>query len=261
MQRGWKFYVYSAFFLLRNYLLLYHILYLVFAVAGVLLSQYTGPFFFAFHLLDVIPRSELLKYVIKSVTLNGLSLVLTVILALILVYIYAIFGFLFFRDKFEMEDELTCESMFQCLVTVVNYGLRSGGGIGDILKPPSWNDSDRFLRITYDSTFFFIVIVLLLNIIFGIIIDTFGELRAENKAIETDMENKCFICGIDRYTFDRQAAGFDRHIRQDHNMWHYLYFIMYLKKKESTEYTGPEQYVSDMVRSIPPTERLTCMNG
>lgn len=61
------------------------------------------------------------------------------------------------------------------------------------------------------------------------------------------MENRCFICGIERYTFDRQAEGFENHITKDHNLWHYLYFIMYLKIKEKTEYTGPEQYVSECV--------------
>ena len=30
-------------------------------------------------------------------------------------------------------------------------------------------------------------------------------------------------------------------------MWNYLYFLMYLKLKEPTEYTGPEQYLADKV--------------
>lgn len=79
---------------------------------------------------------------------------------------------------------------------------------------------------------------------------TTPELRAQNKAIENDMENRCFICGIERYTFDRQAEGFENHISKDHNLWHYLYFIMYLKIKEKTEYTGPEQYVSECVSEV-----------
>ena len=52
--------------------------------------------------------------------------------------------------------------------------MRSGGGIGDIMKPPEWNDTDFKYRVFYDSSFFFLVIIILLNIIFGIIIDTFG---------------------------------------------------------------------------------------
>lgn len=31
-------------------------------------------------------------------------------------------------------------------------------------------------------------------------------------------------------------------------MWHYLYFIVLLKVKDTTEFTGPESYVSLMVK-------------
>lgn len=41
--------------------------------------------------------------------------------------------------------------------------------------------------------------------------------------------------------------SFDEHINSEHNMWHYLYFIVLLKVKDTTEFTGPESYVSLMV--------------
>jgi hypothetical protein len=46
-------------------------------------------------------------------------------LALIIIYIYTIFGFLFFRDKFVQDDVFICESMLMCFVNVVNYGCGS----------------------------------------------------------------------------------------------------------------------------------------
>lgn len=30
-------------------------------------------------------------------------------------------------------------------------------------------------------------------------------------------------------------------------MWHYLYFIVLVKVKDPTEYTGPESYVAQMI--------------
>jgi hypothetical protein len=246
IELNWKNLIVSLYFFVTNSQLIYHVIYVIFAFLGVWYLPH-GPYFFAFHLLDIVVRNELLREVIKSVTLNGKSILLTALLAIVVVYIYAIFGFLFFRSAFVRDDQQICESMFMCLLTVLNYGLRSGGGVGDIMRPPNWNDSDFSLRVLYDSTFFFLVIIILLNIIFGIIIDTFGELRAQNKAIEEDIHNKCFICGIERDTFERQAEGFENHIKKDHNVWHYLYFTMYLKRKERTEYTGPEQYVADKI--------------
>ncbi len=56
----------------------------------------------------------------------------------------------------------------------LSYSLRNGAGVGDLMRPPRWDDPDTTWRILYDTTFFFLVIVILLNIIFGIIIDTFG---------------------------------------------------------------------------------------
>ena len=41
---------------------------------------------------------------------------------------------------------------------------------------------------------------------------------------------------------------FEDHIRREHNMWHYLYFIVLIKVKDPTEFTGPESYVHDMVK-------------
>ena len=68
------------------------------------------------------------------------------------------------------------------------------------------------------------------------------------KQIKDDIENMCFICGIDRNTFDRKhAKGFMYHIEHEHNIWQYLAFILHLQHKKTTELTGPESYVKDML--------------
>ena len=43
-----------------------------------------------------------------------------------------------------------------------------------------------------------IVKMAFLNIIFGIIIDTFADLRDKRNTMEEDMKNVCYICGIER---------------------------------------------------------------
>lgn len=43
--------------------------------------------------------------------------------------------------------------------------------------------------------FFFIVIIIVLNLIFGVIIDTFADLRSEKQNKEEILKNSCFICG------------------------------------------------------------------
>lgn len=51
----------------------------------------------------MIYREETLFNVIKSVTRNGRSILLTALLALILVYLFSIVGFLFLKDDFILE--------------------------------------------------------------------------------------------------------------------------------------------------------------
>lgn len=62
--------------------------------------------------------------------------------------------------------------------------------------------------------------------------------------MDTDKNNKCYICNFERFTFDKESeGGFSRHISEDHNLWYYVYYIVHLKSKDCTEYTGIESYV------------------
>ena len=40
---------------------------------------------------------------------------------------------------------------------------------------------------------------------------------------------------------------FEEHVHNEHNMWDYLSFIVLLKVKDSTDFTGPESYVKEMI--------------
>lgn len=54
--------------------------------------------------------------------------------------------------------------------------------------------------------------------------------------------------GLERDKFDNKTVTFEEHIKEEHNMWHYLFFIVLVKVKDSTEYTGPESYVAEMIK-------------
>lgn len=62
------------------------------------------------QLFDVVYREETLLNVIRSVTRNGRSIILTAVLALILVYLFSIIGYIFFKDDFlvdvDVEDDV-----------------------------------------------------------------------------------------------------------------------------------------------------------
>ncbi|KXJ16906.1 Inositol 1,4,5-trisphosphate receptor type 1 [Exaiptasia diaphana] len=270
--------------------LVLHLTYFGFGVLG--LTVHT--FFYSILLLDVIFREETLLNVIRSVTRNGRSIILTALLALILVYMFSLVAFLFLKDDFLVETdppqaiaqigtnsctagnksceetftvsnhlntlaskseedsssvkERACDTLIMCIVTTLNQGLRNGGGIGDVLRRPSSTEKMFAGRVIYDLLFFFVVIIIVLNLIFGVIIDTFADLRSEKQTKDEVLKNTCFICGLDRSAFDNKSVSFEEHIKNQHNMWHYLYFIVLLKVKDPTEFTGPESYATQMIK-------------
>jgi inositol 1,4,5-triphosphate receptor type 3 len=103
-----------------------------------------------------------------------------------------------------------------------------------------------FVRYFFDLLIFVVVNIILMNVIFGIIIDTFAELRDKKKYIDNDIKNICSVCSLNRQLFDKFAQGFEHHVVHEHNPWNYLFYIFGLRKKDSTEYDGLESYVSEM---------------
>ena len=83
--------------------------------------------------------------------------------------------------------------------------------------------------------------------LFGIIIDTFADLRTERNAIEDDIMNKCFVCSLNREVFERARLKFRDHINIDHNKWNYLFYSMYISEKKSTELSGTERQIKKLM--------------
>ncbi|CAL8272401.1 unnamed protein product [Merluccius merluccius] len=224
-------------------------LYLVWYTTMSILGHYNN-FFFAAHLLDIAMGFKTLRTILSSVTHNGKQLVLTVGLLAVVVYLYTVVAFNFFRKFYnksedEEEPDMKCDDMMTCYLFHMYVGVRAGGGIGDEIEDPA-GDPYELYRILFDITFFFFVIVILLAIIQGLIIDAFGELRDQQEQVKEDMETKCFICGIGNDYFDTTPHGFETHTLQEHNLANYLFFLMYLINKDETEHTGQESYVWKM---------------
>lgn len=63
-------------------------------------------------------------------------------------------------------------------------------------------------RVVYDLLFYFIVIIIVLNLIFGVIIDTFADLRSEKQQKDEILRNTCFICGMYYFFFSQKLMLF-----------------------------------------------------
>jgi len=70
-----------------------------------------------------------------------------------------------------------------------------------------------------------------------------------SSALADDVLNTCFICNITREVFETENLSFYSHIKEDHNMWQYLWYFIYLDEKDPTEFTGVEQVCYDKKQS------------
>lgn len=93
-----------------------------------------------------------------------------------------------------------------------------------------------------------------MNVIFGIIIDTFGALRDETSARMQYMKDTSFISSLVRADVDKEmhdrfgvSNGFTHLEEKQQNRWSYLNYLFYLELKwqasAGTDYSGIETYV------------------
>jgi inositol 1,4,5-triphosphate receptor type 1 len=108
-------------------------------------------------------------------------------------YAYSIFVHVYFSEAFKVlgsddiiraregnSSETECDSLVHCFYSIINKAFRNGEGVGPLMLSESYNPENYrlfYARLFLEITFFLFVNVVLLNIIFGIIIDTFAELR------------------------------------------------------------------------------------
>jgi len=122
-----------------------------------------------------------------------------------------------------------------------------------------------WIRYFFDLTFFCFVIILLLNLIFGIIIDAFADMRDSRNKLETDVKERCFICGLNRFEFETKNKSWLDHISREHNAYAYLYFILYVQAKAGNQCNGVEKYVKSMIlkenAGFFPVGRCLSING
>ena len=216
---------------------------LVLGIVACLLAITISPFFASTLLIPLIAESSVIRHVASAVTRNGKSLILTMLLGIILMYLFAVVGFVLFRDMFIQGDENHCSTMLRCFIFTVTSGLRAGGGIGELIQNPTWGSELHAIRVVYDMSFYILVTVIFMNIVFGIIVDTFGELRQKREGREQEMRTHCFICNVASSEFDKRADGFSNHVSRDHNMWNYMFFVFYIANKPRDDLTGQESFV------------------
>ena len=240
-----------------------------------LLGYYVHNLWFSYHLLHVF-RVQAAKIVLKSVTQNASRLGLTLLLALLLMYMMAIIGYTTFREfhrgatgtYVDEDDNPTggratgneggaCSTLLTCFVAYSFSGfLQQGltywmeaptfpeGPIGDDF----WYDNEngflgpvfngQGLRLLFEMSFMLIMSGIVVAIITGIIVDTFSELRAGQENAKAYRKTTCFITGVNFQNVPEKKST---------QYMEYVYLIVFLRRKQARgqrPLTPLEQFVA-----------------
>ncbi|KAL4447069.1 hypothetical protein ABPG74_013921 [Tetrahymena malaccensis] len=254
----------SIFFILKSiysiYLLMqdFDIIYYLFQLFFVMLGLFAHPFYFCGLLIDML-RFNVLSNVFHAVYDPKVELGLTILLFAIIEYYFTIFAYIIFYNHYIHEE---CQTFWKCYLKNFDYTFKSVGALGHFLYEPQTlsevgGDTSKYLGVNqsyqdkYFSRFFFdnifqIVLAHVIIYIFGgIIIDKYRQLKDAKNRKQQDEKKNCFICGFDRQTLDKgdDILGFYYHIRQEHYMWNYIFYMAYLQLKDKVMYNGDEMYI------------------
>jgi len=151
-----------------------------------------------------------------------------------------------------------CRSLLGCFYVLFYGGLSDAGNLKNFLATANPGAPVYLKRIAFDSIFFIWVGIILLNIITGLMVDTFSRLREEKKQRNDTLEHECFVCGLTRGAYEDLTLAsaavahaavppFDAHVGQDHDLWAYVHYVAYLGAKDPTEDSGIESFVRAQV--------------
>ena len=222
----------------------YNLGYLLFATLSVQ-TQYHH--LATFLLLDVIRLSKTTQDTLNAIWKPISLIAKTIVLTFIIVYIYAIFFFFEQNDEDNISDLQYTHTLVNAFKEFLRYGSTSGSLNNDMVQ------NVHTYRWIFDVSFFMVTFTMW-NILKGITIDTFVELKQDQDARTEETTERCYICGINKLDFNRalnSRNAFDEHIKIDQNMWNYVYYYIFIQLQDKDDDDGLEYYVRHCIDATP----------
>jgi hypothetical protein len=108
-------------------------------------------------------------------------------------------------------------------------------GISDYLPKIKFLEENNryYIRFFYDIIFYIIIKLLILNMINGIVVSTFTEMRDKDEKIFDSYYNYCYICSINKNEFEKRDINFFDHSLKIHYIPNYFLYFLYLNDKKN----------------------------
>ena len=220
----------------------YHLVLLIVSLAAIFV-----PSLYCLLLFDIFKRSKDLVVLVHSLTNVWKQLLNTVLIIILATYFFAVVLLMFFTQYIDGSNPLlSADSLWDCFVASCIVGVRYDDGGLSIAMSNAYLDEELYYpRILFDLLYFSIVVLVIPNIITGVIVDAFGDMRVQKQKLDEEMNQKCFICGVSRQATENRGNGWSHHFLNEHSIFSYLGFIIYVSALNDNNCTGLEKYVKD----------------
>ena len=193
-----------------------------------------------FSIFNIFPTMRSVLFAVK-VKLNQFAS--TGFLLVILILFYAAVTFYFF--KYNDDGSLLCDSYLECFLYLFNSGIRAGGVPFEVKTRGMEGFWSEFV---FSWVFYFLIILIILNIVNGIIVDTFQALREQNNEIDEEKYNVCFICSLHRSNFEIKGIDFEYHQNTEHNIENYFRYLLKILRTDEHDLNSIDFQVFNSIK-------------
>ena len=214
--------------------LLYYILYIVFNLLG----HTKHPFFYAFSLLELLNRVEVMLSVLKAMYVPGIYILINLFMFLMLEYLFSLFSLSIFTSHFpNIKDS---KNFLQTFMRMLDQTFKQDGGIGTYLDQSLDPDYVQYSpkayaggRYWFDLIFYICIILIIFQIFTSIIIDYFMETRKNIEDFSKKSNTECLICGLKRELLEKLYSNvkdsFNKHTVYCHHIKNYINYLFYVQ--------------------------------
>jgi hypothetical protein len=179
-----------------------------------------------------------MQNILKAMYRPSKNILIILLMFIILEYFFSFLAQSYFTLHFPNITDT--KNFLKTFMRMIDQTFKQDGGIGTYLDKtlePNYLGHEvtkKYInRFIFDILFFLVVVSLIFQMFLSVIIDYFNETRERSETFNETMETECIICGIRREKIEKlnhnDKMTFDKHITNCHNVFNYLYYLMYLQ--------------------------------
>ena len=228
--------------------LFYHLIILADCLIALISKNYR---FLVLLLVEIIIHSDTLICIVKSFWLPKRQLITTLILFYLIAYYFIIFVYLFIPHHLPTRD---CFKFSDCFFTLCDQTIKNSNGIINYLIEDGLYITNTLYqnpRFWIDNLFAIIDLMLVLQMVCGIITDSYISQKNEKDKFINNKNKICFICGLGKpelIKYYENEQGFEEHIKVDHYLWNYMFLIFNVSKKKFDDLINLDKDILDNYR-------------